>query len=391
MQGPNTIIIQKSQWPSNVEVEECERVEGDYLIRFARARDVGVGERITRFFEDLFTGTKKAKGFLCDRERLPAHVFVGGRSLVVKQDKAHPAGAEDKKIDIGLRDPAGSSAERLAPDDPPSQPTAGATASRARMSGDLKAQFAANGLGRHEHGLTAFLDCTRHSRTLRTTDAIRLMAFADQFAHLEDELHADVAATVRDQLKTLESRIRQDLGSTAQGSFRDFAFKVLKGPGLPPPPPPLDLSNEGAPVLPPPPPPIHLSHAGLSNRPPPPPPPNRSTTVSPTPTPPPPSPPAPPALKVGPAARAATAETSESSFAGELATFRGRLKPVPESRQEKPVATPSDPLAAALLARMGKMSKDLASKDSDASQDDSFWDDDPPANTGNPGNRANPT
>jgi hypothetical protein len=247
----NKILIQQSTFAPDVVVEECERVEGEYLLRFARVKDVGVGERISRFIDDLFTGTKKAKGCLCDRQNLPAHVYIGGRRLVVSGTTAHPAGADQKKLDIAFCVPGTVHSEKPnakrshnpldaeidldknksalldASGDTSSASAAQAKTVRTRMAQDLAGQFAANGLARKDSGLRAFLACSGHTRTLRPQHAIQLMMFADKFGQLESELHQDVARAVRAELQKLQQRIRHDLRSVNNSTWSNFTFLVL--------------------------------------------------------------------------------------------------------------------------------------------------------------------
>lgn len=444
MGEPNKILIQQSHLPPSVAVEECERVEGEYLIRFARAKDVGWGERFVRFFDDLITGTRKAKGFLCDRAALPAHAFIGGRSLVVRNGTAHPVGVEREKISISLisHPVVGASDGRTSkrslssldaeidlerkpkPDGgaestaQPSAAVAATKANRTRMAGDLKGQFAANGLGREECGLAAFLECTRHSGTLDTTDVIKLMAFADQFARIEGELHVDVAAAVRDELGKLQSRIRQDLGSTGQASFHRFAFKVLNGPGEPSAPQPAAPTTSAPPsadakLNAPPPVPSKegrppLSTNGMSIQPPPPhlPPPTQAPAEVATP---------PHGQSTRSDEGASTLSKSDQGSLAEaiaagkkglkavqakenktqpaagtsvpsaemLAAAKAQLKSAPPPLPEKQEKKVSDPVAAALSAGLNKIQKGLKEDNTDASQDKSFWDDDQPASSSN--------
>lgn len=77
------IRIERNSPPVGVPVEECEKIDAEgCVIRFQRAVDVGIGERLKRFFSDLFDGVTKAKGLLCDPSReIPDTIFVKGKDI----------------------------------------------------------------------------------------------------------------------------------------------------------------------------------------------------------------------------------------------------------------------------------------------------------------------
>lgn len=102
----SAIIIEKSSFPKNTQIEECEKKEGNYILRFQRPAATSLRENCVRFFSDLFNGVTKAQDMLCNLEgKLPPVINIKGQSVIInKQSKDSAEGkltSYDKNLPVG--------------------------------------------------------------------------------------------------------------------------------------------------------------------------------------------------------------------------------------------------------------------------------------------------
>lgn len=101
------IIIQKSNFHKDTQLEECEKKTKDnFIIRFQRPTAVGLRQNCLRFFSDLINGVTKAKESLCNKETLPPVINVNGG--MVKIQKQTEYGAEGMFTEINTRRQTGA-------------------------------------------------------------------------------------------------------------------------------------------------------------------------------------------------------------------------------------------------------------------------------------------
>lgn len=102
----NSIIIQKSNFANDIPLEECEKKEGNCIVRFQRPARVSPLEHFIRFFSDMRDGVTKAADNLCDLDgNLPVIINVKGHRLTTGEDKfGRPEGKltdADKDLPVG--------------------------------------------------------------------------------------------------------------------------------------------------------------------------------------------------------------------------------------------------------------------------------------------------
>lgn len=102
------LLVVRQSVPADTPIEECEKpVTNNVFIRFQRPTNIGFLEKIWRFFDDFFTGTKKAEDVLCDKaENLPKIIFVRGQQRqVISPEAERPQGNKEFVRENAPKDP----------------------------------------------------------------------------------------------------------------------------------------------------------------------------------------------------------------------------------------------------------------------------------------------
>lgn len=235
---PHVLIIEKSRFPANVQVEECERLvktpdNKNAIIRYQRRTDVSVIKQIGRFFSDLFNGVTRARGIVCDKPELPGNLHIRGKLFNITRDAGSSKALMASPPDGQARPQAELPALKIEVHEVPLRKSHPALAYK--VAEELRDRFEAVGQSTDRVAVEYFLELDSQPNFEMTPMRVaRLMQFSDALGRmsgtLQRELGADVLAHVLDRMQRWQDRIAKVEVQGPAGpapAYPGFRFKGL--------------------------------------------------------------------------------------------------------------------------------------------------------------------